>query len=551
MAGDRSIDLSIVIVNYNVKHFVEQCLRSVIAAGKGISLEVFVVDNASTDGSVEYLHPRFPSVTFIANSENLGFAKANNLALRRAAGRYLMILNPDTLVGEESLKTLIDYMETHPRAGVAGPKFLNRYGQFDKTSKRGLPTPWVAFCRISGLSSIFPKSALFSRYDLLYVDADKPAMVDVLTGACMMARREAFEQVGGLDESFFMFGEDIDWSYRFSLAGWEVHYAPVASIVHFKGESTRRSTIDRDSAFYGAMHLFVEKHFRDKFPFLGHKLIDAGIFIAELIARLSRLKRRFIWQTTDLLAMFGALALGRWLRWEVVGLTPPVFVSLFVQALITVLCLAGMGAYGRRRGQTFSLLGGVLLAFFINGSFTYFFKNISYSRFVSLFGHFAGATAIWGWRQLLNLWRNTDAYRRFYQRPTLIVGLGNTAEIILNELTRNPSPHYRIVGLVDPEAELAGSIYKGYPVLGGEDELTRLIDSEEIEEVLFAYDHTDYNRVLMKITEFGDRKVGFKIIDANETTNQNLSNPFLSQDYLFPRGLGRTMRRIANFLSGR
>ena len=551
VAGDPSTDLSVVIVNYNVKHFAEQCLRSVIAAQGDISVEIFVVDNASSDNSLEYLRPLFPSVTFIANTENLGFARANNPALRLACGRYLMILNPDTLVGEGALKALIDYMDSHPRAGAAGPKFLNRYGQFDKSSKRGLPTPWVAFCRISGLSALFPRSPLFSRYDLLYIDEDVSTTVDVLGGACMIVRREAFEQVGGLDETFFMFGEDIDWSYRIKLAGWEVHYAPVAKIVHFKGESTRRSGIDRERAFYGAMHLFLEKHFRSRYPFLGHKLIDVGIVIAEVLGRVSKLKRRFIWQASDFSAILGALLIGRWLRWGDFALSPSVFGSLFFQALVTVLCLVGVGAYSRRRGQISALFAGVLLAFFINSSFTYFFKNISYSRFVSLFGHVGGGVALWGWRQLLSLLRNTASYRRFYQRPTLIVGLGEAARKVLRELRQNPGSHYRIIGLVDPEDIHAGTIVEGCPVLGSEEELPRLIDSEEVEEILFAYDKTDYNRVLSQIARFGDRRVGFKVIDANSVSAQNFSNPFLSVDYIFPRRVGRSLRRLATLLSGR
>ncbi len=550
VVGDQSIDLSIVIVNYNVKHFAEQCLRSIIAAGKGITLEIFLVDNASTDGSNEYLRTLFPSIEFISNQENLGFAKANNLALRRSCGRYLMILNPDTLVGEESLKALVDYMDSHPKVGIAGPKMLNRYGQFDRSSKRGLPTPWTAFCRISGISALFPRSPFFSKYDLLYIDSEKPAIVDVLTGACMIVRAAAYSQVGGLDEAFFMFGEDIDWSYRFSLAGWEVHYAPVASIVHFKGESTRRSNLDRDLAFYGAMHLFVEKHFLKSYPILGHKLIDVGIMIAEVLARLSKFKRRFIWQTIDFGAIFGAMALGRWLRWGEVGLTLVVFGSLFFQALITVICLAGVGAYVRKRGQIAPLILGVTLAFFVNSSFTYFFKTISYSRFVSLFGHFIGGALLLGWRQFLHLLRSTESYRRFYQRPTLIVGLGQAARNVLQELALNPNSHYRVIGLVDPDDVHAGSIIEGLPVLGGEEELPKLIDSEEVEEILFAYDQTDYNRVLKQIARFGDRRVGFKVIDANQITSQDFTNPFLSVDYLFPRALGRSLKRFATLLSG-
>ena len=205
--------LSIVIVNYNVKYFLQQCLYSVRAATQGLETDIYVVDNHSTDQSVEYLRPLFPEVTFIENTENVGFAKANNQALRICKGEYVLILNPDTVIGEESLRSLYFFMEDHPEAGALGLKMINGNGIFLAESKRSFPTPWVSFCKLFGLSKLFPNSPKYASYALPYLSPDEQHEVDVLCGAFMLMRHEALDKIGLLDEDFFMYGEDIDLSF--------------------------------------------------------------------------------------------------------------------------------------------------------------------------------------------------------------------------------------------------------------------------------------------------------------------------------------------------
>lgn len=548
MEPDRSIDLSVVIVNYNVRHFAEQCLNSVREASDGLTVEVWVVDNDSTDGSVEYLRPKFPEVHFIASQENLGFARANNLALKQAGGRYLLILNPDTLLGRDSLRAMIGYLDSHLDVGALGPKILTRYGQFDRASKRGLPTPWVSFCRLSGLGRFFPQSQIFGRYDLLYLDPERDADVDSLCGAAMMVRREAYNAVGGLDEAFFMYGEDIDWSYRFALAGWKVRYAPVTSIVHFRGESTRRSTFDRDRAFYGAMHLFVEKHFRGRYPWFSHKFLDLGIFIAEIASRLSKLWKRIGWGAIDFAAIWGVLTLGRFIRLGEVGLTPVVAGSLSLQAAVTIASLGFVGAYGVGRRGASALVKGAILAFLINSSFTYFFNQFAYSRIVNLFALGAGPLALWLWRLGLHGVKQSKSYRRFYRRRSLVVGVGETAREVVTLLKADRDAPYEVVGLVDPDGSAIGSLVEMTPVLGGTDELDRLVEVEEIEEVIFAYDQLDYNLIMQQIGKLGrNRSASFKIISSRESNPLELP-PFLGVDYLFPRSLGGSIRKLTTLV---
>lgn len=256
--------LSVVIVNYNVKYFLEQCLHSVEKSIEGIDSEVFVVDNNSVDGSVEMVAEKFPWVKLIANTENTGFSVANNQAIKVSKGEYILLLNPDTLVELDTFAKSVEFMDQHPDAGGLGIKMVDGNGRFLPESKRGLPTPTVAFYKIFGLSSLFPKSKTFGKYHLGYLDNEKTHVVDVLSGAYMMLRRETLDKTGLLDETFFMYGEDIDLSYRITKAGYNNYYYPEARIIHYKGESTKKSSINYVFVFYKAMVIFAKKHFSQK-----------------------------------------------------------------------------------------------------------------------------------------------------------------------------------------------------------------------------------------------------------------------------------------------
>jgi GT2 family glycosyltransferase len=251
--------LSIIIVNYNVKYFLEQCLDAVFLAIKNIESEVFVVDNNSSDSSMEYLKPLFPDVIFIENKQNTGFSKANNQAIAQATGKYILLLNPDTVIGENSLTNVCGFMDENPRAGAVGVKMMDGYGQFLPESKRGFPSPWNSFCKMSGLSKLFPRSRRFGGYHLKYLHKYSVHAVDILAGAFMMVRKEAIDKSGYLDERFFMYGEDIDWSYRITGSGYKNFYYP-EPIIHYKGESTKKD-IKYVKHFYEAMLIFFNKHY--------------------------------------------------------------------------------------------------------------------------------------------------------------------------------------------------------------------------------------------------------------------------------------------------
>jgi N-acetylglucosaminyl-diphospho-decaprenol L-rhamnosyltransferase len=252
--------LSIIIVNYNVKYFLEQCLYSVQKAVTGLQAEIIVIDNNSTDKSVEYLQPKFPAIVFVSNKNNIGYAKANNIGWKQASGQYILFLNPDTLIGEDSLRQSLAILEEEHN-GAVGIRMIDGSGAFLPESKRGLPTPLVSFYKLSGLAAIFPHSKKFARYYLGHLPQHNNNEVNVLAGAYMMVKRNLLECLDGFDEQFFMYGEDIDLSYRISKAGYKNIYLADATIIHFKGESTRKD-IKYVRLFYKAMSIFVKKHYR-------------------------------------------------------------------------------------------------------------------------------------------------------------------------------------------------------------------------------------------------------------------------------------------------
>ena len=280
--------LSVIIVNYNVVHFLEQCLHSVFKAGARLEMEVIVVDNRSVDDSVEMVKQKFQQVKLIANTDNVGFSAANNQGLAIAQGEYVLLLNPDTVVQENTFDKVIAFMDSHADAGGLGVKMLDGKGVFLPESKRGLPTPAVAFYKIFGLAKLFPKSKKFGAYHLSYLDKDQVHEVDVLSGAFMLLRKALLDKIGGLDEAFFMYGEDIDLSYRIQLAGYKNYYFPDTRIIHYKGESTKKGSINYVFVFYRAMIIFARKHFSARHAKLFSALIHLAIYFRAFLAILQK-----------------------------------------------------------------------------------------------------------------------------------------------------------------------------------------------------------------------------------------------------------------------
>lgn len=303
-----ALKLSVIIVNYNVKYYLDQCIRSVLRAFEEMKkasssdssvnedvAEIIVVDNHSADGSVDYLEQRypqklFPMVRFVRSAHNLGFARANNIAIRQSRGEYVLLLNPDTIVGEDALKASVDFMDAHEDAGAVGVRMLGAQGRRAMESRRGLPTPMVSFFKMLGFCNRWPHHRLFGKYYMGYLPWDEPCQIEVVSGAYCMLRRKALDEVGLLDEDFFMYGEDIDLSYRVLKGGYHNYYLPV-DILHYKGESTQKSSFRYVHVFYEAMLIFFRKHYSGM-TFLLSLPIKTAIYAKALMALVGMLSER-------------------------------------------------------------------------------------------------------------------------------------------------------------------------------------------------------------------------------------------------------------------
>ena len=252
--------VTVVIVNYRVKYYLAQCLHSVLKAMEGIEGQVIVVDNDSGDDSVELNRRLYPQVRFIENKENVGFARANNIAIRESESEYVLLLNPDTIVNEHLLHDCIELMDGHPEVGATGVRMIGENGWFAPESRRGVPTPFTAFCKMAGLTRLFPRSRVFGRYYMKYLDEYSATPIEIISGACMFIRRSVLDECGLLDEAFFMYGEDIDLSYRMLQTGKLNYYIP-SRIMHYKGESTHKNSFRYVYVFYEAMYIFFRKHY--------------------------------------------------------------------------------------------------------------------------------------------------------------------------------------------------------------------------------------------------------------------------------------------------
>ena len=271
--------LSIVIVNYNTEKLLRSCLESVYAGANGTPMNIWVVDNNSHDSSVPMVKSYFPRVQVIENPQNVGFSKANNMVISRSCSDYILLLNPDTLIIGDAIERVVKFMEEHPNVGIAGCKVLNRDGTLQLACRRSIPTPRVAFFRLSGLSRLFPQSKVMAEYNLTYTDPEQTHEVGAVSGAFLMVRKKVVEEIGLLDERFFMYGEELDWCLRAKRAGWAVMYYPDAQIVHYKGESAKHNSRKAAIEFYRAMYLFHRKHFAKDHWAVTNALIYAGIFL--------------------------------------------------------------------------------------------------------------------------------------------------------------------------------------------------------------------------------------------------------------------------------
>ncbi len=505
--------LSVIIVNYNVKYFLEQCLKSVFISGKNIDMEVFVVDNNSVDGSVQMVREKFPQAILIANKENTGFSRANNQAIKISKGEYVLLLNPDTVVEDDTFGKVVAFMDKTPDAGGLGVKMIDGKGIFLPESKRGLPTPSVAFYKIFGFSALFPKSRVFSKYHLGYLDNDKIHSVDVLSGAFMLMRKSVLEKTGYLDETFFMYGEDIDLSYRITLAGYKNYYFPQTRIIHYKGESTKKSSINYVFVFYNAMIIFAKKHFSKKNASLFSFLINIAIYFRAFLAILNRFFRRIITPLLDALIIFlGFIFIKEY--WEIYVLDfeqsyyPPEFLTYFVPSyiLLWLFSVYISGGYDRPV-KLFRIVRGIGIGT-VGILVIYALLPISmrFSRGLILLGSLWAVTSMLITRIAWHLarYKNLNIGRQINKRIG-IIGKGTEPSRVAMMLRQSGSNAF--IGLISTEEKFDEKA--GY--LGRLEQLNEIIEVYNINELIFCASEISSQSIISHMSGLRDKPVNFKI----------------------------------------
>jgi len=514
---DKDILISIVIVNYKVPYCLIEALHSLRLAKLYDRCEVIIIDNASGDGSREIVASKFQEAQWIQLKTNIGFGKACNIGVEAARGEYLLFLNPDTVISANTLSDAVEFMETHPEAGLMGPKILNPDGTLQLSCRRSIPTPTVAFYYFIGLSYLFPKSKRFGRYHLTYMDEDATARVDVISGSFMFMRRALFNEIGGFDKRFFMYGEDIDLCYRITHTGREVWYYPQIKIVHQKGKSSAKRKVRSRFYFYEAMIIFLSKYRKLQEMVFPWWLIWIGIVfqgalnIGSIVAR----------SAVALLADAAAINAAAW-----AGLSP-------IAAYIT-----GSPVYSDGRALPLvgmhALMSFAFLSLFVyNGIYTaknYSIKNIVFSGLLSgalflsgvhfltpysvrLFGIAAGLALIAAilWRETLPLLVKGLRGRIFAPERALVVGRDEDIARYINSADgKRGSP--KVAGLIriGPADSSAGARIEGYPVLGGVNDLAQALSGSKADVLLIAAAQPWYSEIIDILVKHRDSGVDIR-----------------------------------------
>ncbi len=496
--------LSVIIVNYNVKYFLEVCLHSVLRAAEGLNVEVIVVDNNSADSSNTMLKQKFPSVILIENNENLGFSKANNQGVAIAKGEYILFLNPDTVMPEDFFHKTLAYMDAHPEAGAIGPRLIDGKGEFAPDAKKSFPSLSVAIFKTTGINKLFSKSHFFNKYYAVHVGERETAPVDVLSGCCMLVRRKAMDEAGGpFDEDYFMYCEDVDLSYRIQKAGYKNIYFPEADLIHYKGESTRKMTLSYVRIFNEALVTFVKKHYTKKQARMFILFINIGIILRAILGTLKRGLKALHMPLLDALILLVTLwgIKDFWVR-EVKNILPirpsSVYETFPVYIGIWLISLYFNGAYDqpyRALKVTRGMLIGTVAILACYGLLPRD-SELRYSRAIIIFAGFGGTVVLLGLHEIL--------YRMGILRFIPYDKLPRKAVIVADDHAYHQTA--AILRQVHYAPELSGRVSphdKKHGSLGSLSEMKELLYTTGVNEVIFCINGLSYSDVFTQMQHCG------------------------------------------------
>lgn len=514
------MDLSVIIVNYNVKEFLSNCLEAISRAAEGISYEIIVVDNASSDGSRAFLEPRFPQVQFIWNEQNVGFGAANNQAIGQAKGEYILLLNPDTLLQEDTLQVMLEHMKTNPKCGVSGCKILNADGSFAPESRRSVPTLANSLYKTLGLTALFPKSKRFGAYYLGWLSEDEAGAVPVLSGSFMFFRGDVLRSLGGFDERFFMYGEDIDLSVRVCEAGWEIEYVPTTSIIHYKGESSRKDDLRYIRHFNEAMYLFYEKHYSQGVYRLFRVVIRLAVAVRTLTSFVSQKLKRITPYLLDLFWVNVALFAGLAIRWGFqfdklaqIDYSQFVWLNALITLLVLLFALTGETG-GDKKLKISSALKRVAASFAALILITFFIRDLAFSRIIVIVAFVLSMGLVPLSRLVFGSDRRGLSSSSGWSRPRiLLVGVSSQTADVIKKIEAAPDLPGVILGIIHqdewPYSGQASASNSGsastflpsdhpIPIIGSISQLPSLIQSMSITHVIVLMEAL-HNREVMQI----------------------------------------------------
>lgn len=494
-------DVSIIIVNYNVKDLLDNCIASIYKANTNNHyIEIFVVDNNSIDGSANFIRDEYPEVNVIANRSNIGFSKANNIALKQAKGKYVLILNPDTILEEGTFEKLISFCENRDRIGAVTSKLILANGKLDFACKRSFPTLSVALPRMLGLSRFFPKSKMFGKYNLTYLDENEIHEVDAVCGAFMFIPAKVLKESGFFDEDFFMYGEDLDLCYRIKNNGYKVFYYPEVTTIHLKGSSTRKTHLSYVNNFYGSMIIFIKKNFTGVPRILSY-ILQAGIIYRSIISYVKRILVFLYRPLFDAMLIFFSLILSVKIRFDIFPNVYYLFI-IAVYVIVWISLLAIFGLYSRRGYLSFkNTFNAIIVGFFVNSSITYFFKQYAYSRGVILISTIISLS-------LLLIWRGSASLYKFFVSKNILLKKVNLLVVGEKELTQNIEDK-----LISKYNVLFFNKQNSNTYL---EDLKETIQIENIHQVVFSGDHLSNQEILQTMWSFRNKNVQFNIVPSGK-----------------------------------
>ena len=513
--------LSIIIVSYNVKDYIKQCIRSIYRSGLSEnSFEIIVIDNDSHDGTVDDIKSYFDDIHIIENNVNEGFSKAVNKGIKIAKGNFICLINPDVIIKENTFSVLMDYLESNSNVGCVGPKIINADGSIQHSCKRSFPTPLNAIFRLFSLDKIFPKSKIFGEYNLTYLDINQIHKVDAISGAFMMFDRKIIDKVGILDESFFMFGEDIDFCFRIKNQGYDIVYNPETEIMHYKGESVKSSPYDMVNVFYNAMEIYFEKYSKN-YP--NWKIINIfvkfGLFIRKSLSYSKLILNHLFSLILDSSFIITSFAFSIYLwytnqhlenvdfnkiyyHWPLIA---NFLFSWYISTKLTQVYKQNYLAYTR-------IFLTVLITFLISSTSTYFISYFAYSRGVLVFSTIFSLFFLLSWRFVINfLYLNKiisiKSFRRFVERRALIIGADQENLKIGNQIINSPYTNINIIGYTDKHNDLFIDKF-----LGKIQYIREIVKKNQITEIIIRENYFNSKEIFELIKSLKGTNLSFKVI---------------------------------------